>query len=184
MSLPFKSLPEFIEARDGNKIALYDFCGLIDEFDFNKLISVLAKNFFLRIIAVKKWFKEVEKLCNIKIKLKISFKSHKPYMRESGEVGLSFKDLLKPSYLLLAIAHETAHFILTCDGDYPLLKLIDGEYPSDAKDCDLRSPIEYCANDITLTILEKCALVAKKDKHKKKILRFIDNLKKQSAIER
>lgn len=176
MSLPFKTLQEFLSARDKSEIVLFDVCGLLDEINFKNLVAVFTKNSFVRIVCVKKWIKELGRFCGIKIKLKISLLTHRPYMRESGEICLSYKDLGRPSYSFFAIAHETAHFILMCDSDYELLKVLDMEYPVDAKDRDLRSPIEYCANLVTLMILERCLAVVKKEDFKLRILHHINNL--------
>ena len=171
MSLPFKTLPEFIKARENGEINLSDSAALLDKLNFEKLASALTKKSPFGIISVKKWLKEVGRLCGIKIKLKASLSAHKPYMTEGGEVCLSLKDLLNPSYSFFAISHESAHFILTCDEDYGLLKSLERQ--SSGTD----SPLEYCADIITLMIFERCISVLKKDKHRQKVASFIQSLK-------
>ena len=180
MSLKFTSLEEFIAARDNNEITLSEFSEILDKLNFKKLVAVLTKLPVNRFIAVKKWIKEVGRLCGTKIRLKISRASHKPYMLESGEIVITKKDFLSSGYCFFAMAHETAHFLLTLGDDYSILKSLDGEYPKDT-DGYLRSPVEYCANILTLMIFERCIPEAPKDRLKKKIEKFSSSLKEQCA---
>lgn len=179
MSLPFKTLQEFTNARDKREIVLSDFCGLLDKLNFKKLVAVLTRNLFIRIKSLKNWIREVGQLCGIKIKLKISLSAHRPYMTEKGDIGLWYGDLFKTNDLFFAIVHESAHFILTCNEAYALLKVLDKEYPSDAGDRQLRSPIEYCANVVTLMILERCLTCVKKERHKARILHYLNYLQEK-----
>ncbi len=177
MSLPFTTLQEFIQARDSGKITLSDFDGVLDKYDFKKLIPVFTPITLVRLIYLKKWLKEVARISGVKIRLKMSLSAHRPYMTEGGEVGLSVKDFLKPSYCFFAIAHETAHFILQLGGEYGLIKSIDAQYSQGAGDGNLRSPTEYCANIITIMIFNRCLAVTKKERYKKKLSAFIAVLK-------
>lgn len=178
MSLTFQSLQEFLQARDKGEIDLSDFNVLLDKLDFKKLVALFSKNFFIRLANLKKWIRQVGRVCGIKIKLKTSLSAHRPYMLEGGVIGLSFKDLLKPSYSFFAIAHETAHFILMCNDGYAKLKAFDREYHNNT---ELNSPIEYCANIITLTIFERCICVTQKVKRREKIAEYINSLKLSMA---
>ena len=178
MSLPFKTLPEFLDMRDGNKIVLSDFYVLLHDLNYKKLVALLTRNTFIRLIRIQKWIKEVSRLCGIKIKLKVSLTAHRPYMLESGKICLSYKDLCGMNYSFLAIAHETAHFILMCDEDYEQLKALDRQYPLDAKDRDWLSPLEYCANSIMLMLLEECIAIAQKNEDKEKFSQFKASLSK------
>ena len=93
------------------------------------------------------------------------------FRSEGGEVCLSLKDLLNPSYSFFAISHESAHFILARDEDYGLLKSLERQLAGE------NSPLEYCANIITLMIFERCISALKKDKHRQKVAAFIQSLK-------
>lgn len=150
---------------------------VLDGLNYRRLVSVLKKNFFIRLIAVKRWFKEVGKLCGVNIRLKISASTQKPYMTEGGEVGLSFKHLKNSGYAFFAASHEAAHFILM-RGDYGQLKELDGEYPKD-ESATMRSPIEYQANILTLEIFERCKNFAKKKRFREKISWALNSLKEQ-----
>lgn len=158
MSLPFSTLEEFLKKRDGGEL-LSAFT--LPAADYLKLCRVLAGTPLCRYIAVKRWFKEVGRLCGVKIKLKVSFSPQKPYMTEGGRLGLYYKDFFRPGYLFFAVAHETAHFLLMRGGGYRLLKEIDGQYPAENGDGPLRSPLEYCANAITLALFKRCGELEK-----------------------
>lgn len=160
MSLPFRTLQEFLGVRDRGGLSFPEAEARIGETDLGKLVSVLSKTAWGRFAAVKRWLKEVGRLCGKKIRLKISFSPHKPYMTENGCVGLYYRDFFRQRYLFFAVAHETAHFLLMCDEDYCLLKALEEEYPADERDRAMCSPIEYCANRIMLMLFERCACVA------------------------
>lgn len=160
MSVPFRTLQEFTEMREG-ELSFPRLEASMGKMDLGKLLSVLAKTPWGRFLAVKRWLKEVGRVCDKKIRLKVSFSSHTPYMRENGTVGLCRKDFQRQRYLFFAVAHETAHFLLMCDEDYPLLKALEREYLSCEGDGALRSPIEFCANRIMMTLFERCVSAAK-----------------------
>ena len=176
MSFPFQTLSEFIAARQNNLITFSDWNA--DELRYEKLLGVLKKTTLGRYFALKRWLKEVAKYCNKRIKLKLHRSLACPYMRESGEIGLGVRDFKRGGYLFFAIAHETAHFILMRQEDYGTLKSLDGQYP-ESGDKKMLSPVEYCANRITLKLFERCAALTKKAKEKEVILRCIDSLKGQ-----
>ncbi|MCM1438917.1 MAG: hypothetical protein NC131_06865 [Roseburia sp.] len=178
MSFPFDSAAEFVFLRDGRGINLNGFGGVLDKLDAYKLSAVLIRNPFLRRIAVLKWLKEVSRVCGFEVKLKVLKAEAKPYMTEGGEVCLCRSHLKKAGYTFFALAHETAHFVLMTDPDYKLLKQIDGEYPENSADANLRSPLEYCANILTLALMQRCAAVEKRAARKEKIEKFTDALKK------
>ena len=175
MSFPFHTLQEFTAAQENDGI-FSEIEGLIEGLNVKKLVALLGSNRALRRVYVKRWFGEVGRLCNQKIKLKISRTPVKPYMTESGEVGLSRTDFKRTSYLFFASAHEAAHFLLMRDGEYDVLKALDREYPKD----EMRSPIEYCANLLTLALFERCLNAEKREGRRQKISWCIEQLKLQS----
>ena len=146
--------------------------------NFKKLSAVLAWNHLLRRPAAKRWFREVGRVCKKQIRLIISRKSIRPYMQESGGVWLYQRDFFRAGYLFFASAHEAAHFLLMRDQDYGALKALDKEYPPDKKDRQMNSPLEYCANLLTLTLFEKCLKVTK-GRRRQKILWCIARFKEQ-----
>lgn len=176
----FDNLTEFEKLSDCDKIDSEAVENIVSLLDVKKLTSVLSCHFLLRRGAVKKWIKEVEDKVGQQITLSIVRKEVVPYMQEDGLLCFSCKDIVRRERLFMLLCHETAHFILMRDSEYESLKRVDSEYLLEGKQrAKMLSPVEYCANLITLKILKRCVEVIKSQKNKAVILQITDSLKKQ-----
>lgn len=154
--------------------------GLLTRLDCGKLNRILKSNYLCRRIYVNEWLKEIERVLEIRVKLKLVGEGITPYMEESGVICFSRKDLYRRERLFMLLSHEAAHFILMRLEHYRELKASDTEYRR--LNCDnarMNAPIEYFANVITLMLLEKCYLAEKNLKRQKSIEQLIISLKKQ-----
>lgn len=117
---------------------------------FGALISMFeSRSPFTRYSKLKEWMGELKKAVP-SLKLKLTAADHCPYMTDGGLVCLSARELFRPERLLMAVAHESAHILLSASAGYAALKR---EKNSD--DC-----IEYAADILTLGMLERCREIA------------------------
>ena len=183
MSLAFSGLQEFDLAKNSDSLSA-SLTSLTEGLKIKKLTAVLACHHLFRRRGAKLWLEEVGRCCDLSITLHLSSEPTKPYMQESGGVWLYRRDFYRAGYLLFALAHEGAHFLLMRGEGYQALKELDAQYPKDAPDREMNSPLEYCANLLTLILLEKCLASAKGRGRRQTIQWCITRLKEQARFER
>ena len=176
----FQNIAEFEQLPDDEKIDFYFIENLLDKLCIKKLPRVLTRFVLIRKLQIKKWIKEVSKITPNPIKLYITQEEIIPYMKEEGVISFCKKDIYRVDKIFMILAHETAHFILMQDKNYESIKKVDKEYTQMLGHKEkMNSPIEYCANLITLMILQRCKFVEKKPKMKEKIGKCMKKLSNQ-----
>ena len=174
------NLIEFTSILDSEKIDEKSVDAILEKINAKKLVAVLASHKFFRKIFIKKWIKEVEKALGISISLQIVKDEITPFMQESGALVFSRKDIARRERIFMLLAHEVAHFILAEDERYETLKILDKQYRIDEKErAKMLSPIEYCANLITLKLFFRCKMATKRAKLHTIIQQLALSLKKQ-----
>ena len=134
----------------------------------------------IRKFKIRQWLKELGRVTNTPIELSVVKDEVTPYMREDGLICFCKKDILRADRLFMLLAHEAAHFILMQDKNYGAIKELDSVYKSQPqREQKMHSPIEFCANVITLMILERCKNAERWRKTQEKIEICIKSLKKQ-----
>ncbi len=180
MMKKYNTLAEFEALSDDQKIDHGAAQAALDRLNFKKLCGVLSRYGLVRRLCARLWIGEIGKITGQPIKLRLTREEITPYMQEDGVIGFCSKDLDRTERLLMLLAHETAHFILMQDKDYALLQNIDREYKAmPDREQAMHSPIEWCANIITLNILSRCLQVEKSQKRQQIIEICKTSLNKQ-----
>ena len=175
MTKRFQDPTEFEAIPVEEKIDFDATNALLDRLCFPKLNALLSKITIVRIWAMRRWVKELSRLTSLSVTLNFTKEIITPYMQESGKIFLSKKEIFHIDKLFMIFAHETAHFILMQDKSYGMIKEADNEYRRiPGREQRMTSPIEICANVITLMILERCKTVEKSAKR----LEIIGNCQK------
>ena len=157
---------------------------VLDGLRLEKLCAVLGSFALLTRLRVNRWLKELSKASPVAVTLRLESEEITPYMQESGVLCFGKKDLSRKEKLFMLLAHESAHFLLMGDERYPLLKEIDGEYKAlFGRDHRMHSPVEECANLLTLLILSRCRGIKMSQNSRKIVERCIKTLKKQLTNE-
>ena len=166
----FQSLAEFEALKDQEKIDLGIAETMLDRLCVTRLTAVLTRFTWLRKCYIRRWVNEIKKISGRDVKLHLTCEEITPYMLEEGVICFSKKDVYRVKKLLMLLAHETAHFVLMRDPNYEMIKQIDCEYKAMPwREQTMHSPVEYCANLVTIMILTRCQLV-EKDQNKKEII--------------
>ncbi len=180
MKKAFQSLEEFEALRDEEKIDVTATRCMLDSLSFQTLVGMLSYFTALRQLRIRQWGKELRKITGQPIKIRMTREEITPYMQEDGVICFCKKDVHRVDRLFMLFAHETAHFILMQDKNYATIKKLDGVYTTlPEREQKMNSPIERCANLITLMILERCKGVEKGRRKTEKIERCIKTLQKQ-----
>lgn len=180
MTKSYRTLAEFEALPNDKKINRKAIDAILDRLCYNQLCGVLSRFAVIRILSVRQWLTALGRITGRKISLRTENEEITPYMSEAGVVCFCKRDLYHIDRLFMIAAHESAHFILMQDENYALLKKINGEYLSiPEREKKMNSPIELCANIITLEILERCKKTEKSRKKQQKIEICIKTLKKQ-----
>ena len=180
MTDKFKTLEEFEALQGDEKIDLAATNDALDKLSFKVLNGALSRFVLVRKIRLNQWLKEMQSISGTPIRLRLTKEETTPYMQEDGLISFCKRDVLRADRLFMILAHETAHFILMRDNSYDTLKRINREYTLSHQNLGaMCSPIELCANLITLMILERCKRVEKSQKKQKNIEICIKSLKKQ-----
>ena len=180
MKKPFDNLAEFEALRDDERIDLHAIAAALDRLHFQKLNGVFSNFVLLRKFRVRQWIRELKKVSLRPITLEMTRREIIPHMQENGVIRFCKKDVRRADKLFMLLAHETAHFLLMQDRNYPLIKKVDREYRAmPGREQAMRAPVEACANKITLLILERCHHIEKKQKSQKRIEICIKTLKNQ-----
>ena len=176
----FDCLAEFEALRNDEKADMKAAEAILDRLCFQKMNLMLSGLAPIRMLGIRLWINELNKIGNGPITLRTTDKEITPYMHEDGVICLCKKDVHRVERLLMIFAHETAHFVLMRDENYASIKAVDREseaiYGCENK---MKSPVELCANLITLKILERCQNAEKCIKKQKKIKSCIKTLEKQ-----
>ena len=152
----------------------------LDKLRFGGLTAALSSSVIIRRLGLHRWLRELSKITETPVKLRTTDEQITPHMQESGVICFCEKDIYRPQKLFMILAHEAAHFILMRDSNYGLIKKLDGEYrPTSVEDQKMRSPVELCANIITLLILNRSRESEKRQNKQRKIEDCIKTLKKQ-----
>ncbi len=179
MTKGFETLEEYQALRDNEKIDLQAIAPVMDRLSYGKLNGVLSVPPLFAKIQCRRWQRELEKVLGAEITLHMTEEEIVPYMREDGVLCFCKKDLKRREKLFMLLAHESAHFILMRDKNYGQLKKVDTVYRAvSGRECKMHSPVEECANLVTLLILDRCKQGARK-KTQKIIERCIKSLKNQ-----
>ena len=180
MTKDFQNLEEFEALRDDEKIDTASVDEILNRLCFKKLNGTLSRFVLIRRLRLIQWLKELGKITGTPPKLSLTREETTPYMQEGGLISFCKKDVLRADRLFMLLAHETAHFILMQDESYGRLKMINADYAKMPwREQKMHSPIELCANIITVMILERCKNVEKGRKCREKIEICVKSLKKQ-----
>ena len=180
MTKGFETLEEYQALPDDEKIDLQAVNAVLDGLPFSQLKGILSDFAPFPKLRCDRWLKELEKALDRKIALQMTEEEIIPYMREDGVLCFCKKDLHRKEKLFMLLAHESAHFILMGDEGYHRLKRVDSAYRAHPdRECNMHSPIEECANLITLLILDRCKHCEKRKKTQKILEKCIISLEKQ-----
>jgi hypothetical protein len=174
------NLAEFIALSDELKIDESGVRKILDALDFRKLNAVLISHKFFRKIFIDKWLNHAQKVLKISIKTELVKEEIVPFMKESGVLCFSKRDIARKEKTFVLLAHEIAHFIIMKDERYDEIRRFDIEYKENGFErSNMLSPIEYCANLVTLMILSRCENAMKSKKNRRIIQELVCSLKKQ-----
>ena len=175
-----QTLKEFLTKRDEEQIDVTVFDALISALPVKQLNTLFAPCYPLRRHAATAWTRALAEETDQPIRLSINEKGTRPYMSEQGTLFIPKSTFHHLDLLFIAIAHESAHFILMTSPDYERLQELDAQYRNQGhSDVAMRSPTEYYANLLTLRILTLCQDAASSTKLKERIGVTIDDLSRQ-----
>ena len=180
MMKDFQNLAEFQALCDDQLLDLAAVEAILARLCTKRLTGVLTDLIPVRKIRIRQWIRELQKITGRPVLLQLTREETTPYMHEDGVICFCKKDVYRADKLFMLLAHETAHFVLMQDARYALIKQIDADYCSCTQQkSSMHSPIERCANLITLVILTRCMRVERNQKRLHRIEICIESLRKQ-----
>lgn len=172
----FLTLNEFIQQRDDGSLWQQPWLKMFEGLDLTFLTAVAkAKTVAVRRFTTWLWLRVLQKKYG-KVNVTLT-KQTTPYMTDDGVIYLPEGDLAHPKRFFMALTHESAHLLLSKQDGYQKLKELDLLYT--AEDSAMRSPLEYCANALTLAMLCRCHALAPNAPY---LAELIDDLRKDLGI--